>query len=588
MRVVPDVAAIERRFDYAVPASLDPLIRVGSRVRITLHGRRVGAWVTDDGVVPDEGVVPVPLAASSGDGPPPEVVDLADWAAWRWAGPVAAFLGTASPPRVVRSGEAGPARATAGPAVAPRSPGGGSVGLVAAALEAPVPPAVVRLAPAYDAALLVLEVVHRLGPAGLLVLAPEHAGARQLVTRLRAEGLPVAALPDEWERAAVGRSVAVGTRSAAWAPVATPAGAVVLDAHDEAYRETRAPTWSAVDVVVERCRRGGVPCLLVSPCPPLLRTEGARLVTMDRGTERHGWPVVEPVDRTGEDPRTGLFSERLVRAARDVLVRPEGRVVCILNRTGRMRLLACAACGSLARCTACGAAVDQREAGDGLACRRCGTQRPAVCAACDSTRLRALRIGVTRAAEELAALLGTEALEVSGGRGEDHGDEARLVVGTEAALHRVARADLVAFLDFDQHLLAPRFAAGEEALVLLARAARLTGGRGGGRVLLQTRVPAHEAIAAAVHADPSILTDAERTVRQALGLPPFGALATVRGPGGDELADRLRDVALLEVSSAGPERRLVRATDHTVLCDRLAAAGRPAERVRIEVDPVDV
>ncbi len=70
------------------------------------------------------------------------------------------------------------------------------------------------------------------------------------------------------------------------------------------------------------------------------------------------------------------------------------------------------------------------------------------------------------------------------------------MVGTEAALHRVDRADVVAFLDIDQHLLAPRFGAGEEALALLARAARLVGGRdGGGRLLVQTRVPDHEVAA---------------------------------------------------------------------------------------------
>ena len=34
-------------------------------------------------------------------GPPPEVVDLCRWGAWRWAGPLATFLRAASPPNVV-------------------------------------------------------------------------------------------------------------------------------------------------------------------------------------------------------------------------------------------------------------------------------------------------------------------------------------------------------------------------------------------------------------------------------------------------------------------------------------------------------
>ncbi len=151
---------------------------------------------------------------------------------------------------------------------------------------------------------------------------------------------------------------------------------MVLDAHDEAYREERSPTWSAVDVVVERGRRDGAPVALVTPCPPVALTEGRPVVTTARSVERRGWPVVEVVDRTGDDPRTGLFSERLARLLHSVLDRPEGRVVCILNRTGRARLLACAHCGALARCTRCGGAMAQDESGDGLRCRRCDEHRP--------------------------------------------------------------------------------------------------------------------------------------------------------------------------------------------------------------------
>ncbi len=554
-----------------------------------LHGRRVGGWVVEDWVAPDEGVVPVPLAASSGHGPPPEVVALADWAAWRWAGPVASFLATASPHRVV---EAAP-----GPAVTPEpaddrprvSPGGGAVGLVDAVLESAPVPAVVRLAPAYDTARIVLELVDRLGTHGIVVLAPEHARVDELADRLIAAGLPVAVLPGAWERAAAGGAVVVGTRSAAWCPVVGLRGAVVLDAHDEAYREQRAPTWSAVDVVLERARRDGAPVALVTPCPTVVLSEGTRMVTTGRELERQGWPVVEPVDRRGADPRTGLFSERLVHAARTLLGQSEGRVVCVLNRTGRVRLLACGECGTLARCTVCGGALAQPVRDGALHCPRCGGERPAICARCDSTRLRSVRMGVSRATEELSALLGLEALEVSATTDPVDARRARLVVGTEAALHRSGRVGLVAFLDFDQHLLAPRFSASEEAFALLARAARLTGGRGsGGRILVQTRLPDHEVLAAAVHADPSLLLDAERAVRRAIDLPPFGALATLRGPGAAELVDRVRAVGGPTVSELEEDRWLLRAADHHVLCDALAAVGRPEGRVRVEVDPVDV
>jgi primosomal protein N' (replication factor Y) len=589
------VPAIHRRFDYSVPSALEQQIRVGSRVRIELHGRRVAAWVVEDDVLPADGVSPKPLASSSGQGPPPAVVSMAEWAAWRWAGPMSSFLGTSSPIRVVR--DPGPPAAGRGrsrgagegtPPATP-SPGGGSVDIVDAALAGGSLPATVRLAPALDAMLVVLELVHRTGPAGVLVLAPSHTRAAQAADRLRASGLPVALMPDRWEEAASGRSLVVGTRAAAWAPVPRLRAAVVMDAHDEAYREERSPTWSAVDVVIERGRRDGAAVVLVSPCPPVSLIGTRPPVTTSRALERRGWPTVEIVDRTHDDPRTGLFSERMVRLLHSVLARSDGRVVCILNRTGRTRLLACTRCGALARCDRCGGAVAQLEAAGALRCRRCDETRPAVCAECDSTRLKSLRIGVTRATEELSALAGVEAVEITSSSDPAAGAGARLVVGTEAALHRVPSADAVIFLDIDQHLLAPRFGAGEETFGLLARASRLVGTRDrGGRVVAQTRIPDHEVLQAAARADPALLAVPELALRRTLGLPPFGALAVLRGPGGVTFAEGMRAVPGMAVSLADADRWLLRASDHRTLCDALADVPRPAGRLRIEVDPTDV
>ncbi len=100
--MVPDVPAIHRRFDYSVPAALDHGLRVGSRVRIELHGRRVGAWVVEDRVADTPGRAAQAPGRLERRWAAPRVVALAEWAAWRWAGPISSFLGTASPPRVVR------------------------------------------------------------------------------------------------------------------------------------------------------------------------------------------------------------------------------------------------------------------------------------------------------------------------------------------------------------------------------------------------------------------------------------------------------------------------------------------------------
>jgi len=97
-RVAPDVIAVERVFDYVVPDALAPLVRVGSIVRVPLHGRRVRGWVVADDVVPETGERLLDLLAVSSDGPPASVVALAEWIAWRWSGPRLAVLRAASPP----------------------------------------------------------------------------------------------------------------------------------------------------------------------------------------------------------------------------------------------------------------------------------------------------------------------------------------------------------------------------------------------------------------------------------------------------------------------------------------------------------
>src|SRR5690606_31742969 len=156
--------------------------------------------------------------------------------------------------------------------------------------------------------------------------------------------------------------------------------------------------------------------------------------------ERSGWPTVEVADRREEDPwRAGLVSPALTRE-----LRRDRRVVGVLNRTGRAKLLACAACHELARCAHCHAAVEQPH--DALPCRRCTTRRPPVCLDCGASRFRIVRAGVLRARQDLEALAGEPVAEVTGSAG-DEVPRTRVVVGTEAVLHRVDRADVVAFLD---------------------------------------------------------------------------------------------------------------------------------------------
>ena len=569
-RVIPDVAGLTKQFDYLVPPAMAPdSLRVGSLVRVDLHGRRVGAWVTALDVPPAAELALLPLAKVRGWGPSSEVVSLADWAAWRWAGTARWFLTLASPDRAVASL----------PPAATRPPGAPPAADLVAGLPAERP-VLLRLPPATDLTPVVASVAQR-GPT--LVIVPSVARAGVLADRLRRAGADVALMSDDWARARAGAGVVVGARAAAWAPCPDLAGVVVIDGHDETLTQEGAPTWSAVDVAIERARRAGVPCVITSPCPSLELLSAGELRTADRVTERRGWSGLEVVDRRGDDPRLGLYSSQLASVLRD-----GGRVVCVLNRTGRIRLLACATCGSLARCERCGAAVV--SAGDSLDCPRCGLARPVVCSSCGSTRLRALRVGVSRAREELEALSGRSVGEVTASTTSL--PVADVLVGTTAVLHRLSPRDgfgVVAFLDLDQELLAPRVRAGSDALALLAAASRLVAGRAG-RVLVQTRVPDHPVVQAALLADPSLVTDADRPLRESLGLPPFGAVALVSGEGAGAYVDGLGGLPGSPVAVLGPSDGswMVKAPSVALLSDALAAVPRPAGGrgvLRVAVNP---
>jgi primosomal protein N' (replication factor Y) (superfamily II helicase) len=510
-----------------------------------------------------------PIALVSSRGPAPELIELARWAAVRWAAArLRPFLVTASPPTNVaglppmrRSGLApAPVHAAAAHLLAD---GGGML----------------RLAPADDVVPVLLAAVGR-GP--VLVIVPAVDQARLLATRLRRAGLSVALHPQEWAAAAAGVDVVIGARAAAWAPCPGLAAIAVVDEHDESLQEERSPTWHARDVAVERARRAGVPVLLMSPCPTVngLAAVGDRLARPAIDDERAGWPIVELVDRSRDEPwKTSLVTSPLIAH-----LRSDRTVVCVHNTPGRARILACRTCRTLARCAVCDAAVGLDDDGS-LACPRCGSVRPAVCLQCGASSFANLRPGVTRLREELEAAAGRPVVAVTG-RDDELPPDAGIYVGTEAVLHRVRRADVVAFLDIDAELLAPRYRAAEQAMALLVRGARLTGGRRhGGRLVVQTFLPRHEVVQAALLADPGRLVEPERARRRLLGLPPFAALAAISGAGSDEFAAALGGVAGIDVGG-GDGRWTARAATWEDLGRAIIATGRPkAARLRIEVDP---
>ncbi len=566
-RVLPNVTGLDKHFDYLVPERLAPLVTIGTIVRIPLHGRRVGGWVTALG---ESQVDPDSLKAVTdvtGAGPSAALIELAGWASVRWAARRRHFLVAASPERAVRQIPVGQRTARV---VEPRS--GATTSMLASG------GGVLRLPPTADPLPCVYSAV-AFGPT--LVIVPALDQARLIGARLRRAGLTVAVVPDEWASAAGGVDIVIGTRTAAWAPCPGIAAAVVIDEHDEALQSESSPTWHARDVVVERCRLAGAPVVAVSPCPTVSALHWRPATRPPASRERDGWPIVDVVDRSEQEPwRRSLLTSTLIGHIRD----HSRRVVCVINTTGRARLLACRRCRALAPCERCEGAVALADSGE-LVCGRCGAARPTVCVECGSSAFANLRPGVTRLGEELTAAAGRPAVSVTGADREPP-PEAGLYIGTEAVLHRVAKADVVVFLDFDREVLAPRYRAGERAMALLVRAARLVGPRArGGRIVVQTLLPGHEVIRAALLADPGRLAEHDAVGRRTLGLPPYRALAAVSGAGSDEFVADLKGV---EVAGGGAEY-LVRADDWMALGAALLDARRPrGSRLRIAVDPPDV
>ena len=627
IRVMPDVPAVDRAFDYFASDELAASLRLGSMVRIPFGGRRVAGWVLAMDVEPPEGVALSNISKLVGYGPDQSTIELCRWAAWRWGGRLTTMLRAASPGRVV--GRVPPIRVRA-------ATSGDANELAESVLLLGSGAHVLQVSPTTDPLGVVIAAA-RLGQ--ILALIPSVVEAERISRGLRAAGAAVAPWPWEFQAAAGGASV-VGGRGAAFAPLPALAAVVVIDEHDEMLQSESSPTWNAREIAIERARRAQVPCLLVSPCPsleallaqgippdqgtdgapgtvsPLPLLEDAQRGVSDQGffvrpmldrstfleprgrlartEERAGWSQLSVIDRRGEDTgRTGLFSSQLVEMIRQT-ARSGERVVCVLNRTGRGRLLACRSCGTLAECEQCRASVFLDDHGQ-LVCNQCTQTRPAICLECGSMALSILRSGVTRAREELEALALEPVVAMTAASplsaadqvaGTSSGKSPRIFIGTQAVIHRVLDVSLVAFLDFDQELLAPRYRASEEALSLLMLASRQVGGRTtGGRVVVQTRRPDHEAIEAALRADPSLVSVAEAPRRELLGFPPAANIAVVGYSAAAEFIRRLGSSEGVEVHGSEDGQWLLRSRVPGRLQEVLSQVARPVGRLRLQVDP---
>jgi primosomal protein N' (replication factor Y) len=391
---------------------------------------------------------------------------------------------------------------------------------------------------------------------GVIVLVPEIALTPQTVARFQARfGDTVALLHsalsdgeryDEWRRLRAGEArIAVGPRSAVFAPVARLGLVVVDEEHDPSYKHEGDPRYDARHVAGERARRAGAQLLAGSATPrPETAHRMRRLVLPARvdlagpparGVDARGLPPVRVLDMRGCDHPLHPETRRALASA--------GKAIVLLNRRGWSNFLTCRSCGKAWECPNCDVALVLHRAEHALACHHCGHREriPQRCDACGSLAVARHGAGTERVEAELRAGLDTPVfrLDADTAATKDavpellarfHAAPRGLLLGTQmvAKGHDFPDVTLGVVLDADATLRFPDFRAEERTFALVAQLAGRAGrGARGGRVLVQTMDPEAPAIVAAARHDSDGFLREELERRRALRYPPFADLIRV-------------------------------------------------------------
>ncbi len=425
-----------------------------------------------------------------------------------------------------------------------------------------------------------------------LVLVPEITLTHQILARLRARfgerlavlhsGLRPGERLEQWQRLRRGSTpIAVGARSAAFAPLEN-LGLVVMDEeHDAAYKSEEGFRYHARDLAARRAAAAGCPLVLGSATPSLEtryaaeRGEVSRLVLSHRIGGRP-LPAVEIVDLERERasvPRgRKLVLTRPLRRALAEALAEGGQAILFLNRRGFSTKILCFACGHAERCKHCDIALVYHASEQRLRCHYCGygIAPPERCGGCGAPETALLGLGTERLEEEVRrafpeariARLDRDTAARRGGaesvlRALREG-RVDVLVGTQmvAKGHDFPGVRVVGVVAADLGLHLPDFRAAERTFQLLTQVAGRAGrGDAPGRVVVQTFVPDHYAIRPVRDHDYESFYAEELRHREALGYPPFGrlALALVSAPAreaAEGAARRLADAVRSEGAGA--------------------------------------
>ncbi len=403
-----------------------------------------------------------------------------------------------------------------------------------------------------------------------IVLVPEISLTPQTVRRFRSRfGDQLSILHsrlsdgerfDEWHRISRHESaIAVGARSALFAPFRNLGLIVVDEEHDSSYKQSEAPRYSARDVAVMRGRLENAVVILGSATPSAESSYNASsgkyvLARLSKQISTQMTPRIRIVDqRLGGAPEQGkssFFSSILIDAVQERLERGEQSIL-FLNRRGYARVMLCQKCGYEAVCPNCSVNFTYSKKRQTLSCHLCGKTIPAPrqCPTCRSSEISYNGVG-TEKVEAAAAAIFTNARIA-----RMDSDSMRSVGDYEMILERFRRAEidiligtqmiakglhfpnvtLVGVINADSGLMMPDFRAPERTFQLLTQVAGRAG-RGDirGEVIIQTYNPDNEAIKFAVMQDFDGFSRYDLEVREMLSYPPFARLIAVHFQGKDE------------------------------------------------------
>ena len=408
---------------------------------------------------------------------------------------------------------------------------------------------------------------------GALVMVPEIALTPQLVGRFRARfgddvavvhsALGEKARHQMHKRLLSGElKVAIGARSALFAPVPDLGLVIVDEEHDGSFKQEEGVRYGARDMAILRAHRSGAALVLGSATPSIEAFELTRKGKLGllrlpmRANQAATLPEVRIVDlkKNGAGP-TGerCLSLPLHRAIEETLAKGE-QTILFLNRRGHSPVVVCGGCGTVATCKACSVSLTfhrgrARTDGDAarggrVRCHYCGYDDfvPAACDKCASPKLLLEGLGTEKLEETLATAFPTARVArldrdtAEGKKGERLLERMRvgdidILVGTQMVTkgHDYPNVTLVGVVNADAALSLPDFRASERAFQLLVQVA----GRAGrherkGQVLIQTYNPDHPAIVLASRHDVGRFLEVELKDRSETRYPPFSRLALLR------------------------------------------------------------